>query len=112
MHRASDLDACGLRGSADRMELLATIDDPASFTGSSRISGCREDETTPSPLCLSRKTTSPCSPMLTRSDVSGPPARVVVCLDRALRHGVRGPSLTTRFHLITPTDSGRIAARC
>ena len=64
---------------------------PPSFTGSSGTSGCREHATaqSPRPLCLPRETTSPRSPAHSRSNVTGPPARVLVCPDSAARHGVR-----------------------
>src|SRR5262247_2063948 len=65
--------------------------------------------TRPRPLYLLRKTTSPCFPSLSRSDVAGPPARAIVCPYPAARHGVQGPRPAGRCRLTTPTDSGRIA---
>ncbi len=73
--------------------------------------GHHHDETTPTPrpLYLLRKTTSPCFPSLSRSDVAGSPARAIVWYP-ASRHGVQGPWPAGRCRLTTPTDSGRIAS--
>ena len=111
MRRAFDLEVLRCPRCAGRMELIATIDDPAVIHRILAHLALPGHGTTPSPrpLCLLRETTSPRSPSRSRCDVAGPPARAVVCPEPPARHGVCGFRPAGRCRLTTPTDSGRIA---
>src|SRR5262245_53271837 len=91
--------------SSQRETITAGQERPGEHPGDG---GHHQDETTPRPLYILRKTTSPCFPSLSRNDVAGPPTRAIVCPYPASRHGIQGPA--SRCHLTTATDSGRIAS--
>lgn len=108
MCRAFDLDVVRPPRGADRMELIATIDDPAVIHCILAPLALRSTRDGPALAVSSCEPTSRRSPSRSRRDVAGPPARAVVrpYPRRAMVSGVRRPASLT-----TPTRAGRIAPR-